>query len=254
MPASHARDESLMYAVHRVPASRAFVWLSRGLDDLLRHPLASLAYGAMVSLLGMVIFAYSRHPFLVAAVASGFLLVGPVLTAGICELSRRHDVGEQATFGHSLQVLARQREPLLGFSGVLCLVAVVWLGLSMAMLELMTGDAAPGLASTVWGDVLAQLSPLQVQVYIGVGAVLALTVFALSVVTVPMIIDRHVTAGSAMRMSLRVARRDPGAMLLWGLLIVALVGIGFASNLLGMLVIFPLLGHATWYAYRDLVV
>jgi uncharacterized membrane protein len=254
MSASHARDESVLYAVHRVPASRAFVWLSRGWDDLFRHPMASLAYGAMVTLLGLIIFAYSRHPFFVAAVTTGFLLVGPVLTAGVCELSRRHDVGEEATFGLSLDVLSKQREPLLGFAGVLCLLAVVWLGLSMAMLETMAGGAAPDLASTVWGDVLAQLSPLQVQVYLGVGGVLALVVFALSVVTVPMIVDRHVTAGSAMRMSMRVARQDPWAMLLWSVLIVALVGIGFASNLLGMLVIFPLLGHATWYAYRDLVV
>ena len=82
---------------------------------------------------------------------------------------------------------------------------------------------------------------------------LAAVVFALSVVTIPMIVDRHVDANTAMRMSLRVTVRDFPAMLIWAALIAGLIVLGFVTGLLGMVVIFPLLGHATWRAYKELV-
>jgi len=85
------------------------------------------------------------------------------------------------------------------------------------------------------------------------GAVLALVVFALSVVTVPLVIDRDVSSRVAMRASLRAVARNPLAMLLWAALIVGLTALGFATLLAGMIVVIPLLGHATWHAYRDLV-
>ena len=93
----------------------------------------------------------------------------------------------------------------------------------------------------------------QVIAYVAVGGILAGVVFALSVVSVPMIIDRQVDAGTAMKTSLRVAGQDLQSMLVWATLIVVLVAIGFATWLVGMVVIFPLLGHATWHAYKDLV-
>jgi uncharacterized membrane protein len=89
--------------------------------------------------------------------------------------------------------------------------------------------------------------------YVGMGAVLALVVFALSVVTVPLMIDRRVSAGVAMRASLKAMARNPLAMIVWATLIVSLTAIGFATLLVGMIVVIPLLGHATWHAYRELV-
>ena len=114
-------------------------------------------------------------------------------------------------------------------------------------------NVAPSLESTVWGDVMRQLNSSQLIAYSVIGTVLASIVFALSVVTVPMIIERHVDASTAMRMSLRVTMRDLPAMMVWAALIVVLVFIGFFTGLVGMVVIFPLLGHATWRAYRELV-
>ena len=123
--------------------------------------------------------------------AGAFLLVGPVVTAGLCELSRCRDHGEVSNLPISLQALRRNCTELV--------------------------------------------------------------VFALSVVTVPMIIDRHVDAGTAMHMSLRVTLKDLPAMLVRVLLIVGLVAFSFATQLPGLVVVLPLLGHATWYAYRDIV-
>jgi len=241
------------FPVRSVPLTRPFVWLGDGWDDLLHHRGASLAYGLLVSMLGALILAFGRHPFFVAAVCAGFLLVGPLLTAGLCELSRRRDAGEVADFQSSLAPLRRNRTSLLGVAQTLAVLALLWFALCGALYFALVGDVAPDLGPTLWGEVMRQLDSSQLLAYLGVGLVLCAVVFALSVVTIPMIVERHVDAGTAMRTSLRVTLRDLPAMLLWAALIAVLVGVGFATALVGMVVIFPLLGHATWRAYRELV-
>lgn len=242
-----------MFPVHKVPISRPFIWLERGWDDLRHAPLASLAYGWLIASLGALILAYSRHPLILASAILGFLLVGPVVTAGVCELSRRRDHGDTLTFQDSLRGLAAARRGLLGFSALLLLLAMSWFALSALFLSVSGGGVAPDIGSTVWGNVAARLSIEQVSAYAAAFVVLACTVFAVSVVSVPMLIDRHVDAATAIRMSLRATARDFPAMLVWALLIVGLVTLGYVTWLLGMVVVLPLLGHATWHAYRDIV-
>lgn len=241
------------YPIRNVPLTRPFVWLSEGWNDLMQHKTASLAYGLLVSILGSLILAYERHPFFIAAVTSGFLLVGPLLTAGLCELSRCREQGETTDFQSSLAPLQRNHSGLLGFAETLALLALIWFSLSGAIYFGLVGGVAPSLESTVGGDVMRQLSSGQLTAYLVIGCILAATVFALSVVTVPMIVDRHVDASTAMRTSLRVTTRDLPAMLVWAMVIMSLVFVGFITGLLGMVFIFPLLGHATWRAYRELV-
>lgn len=241
------------YPVRSVPLSRPFIWLSEGWDELLHHRSASLAYGLLVSALGALILAYGRHPFYIAAVCAGFLLVGPILTAGLCELSRCRDEGELADFQSSLLPLKRNRGSLLGVAETLALLALIWFALSGSLYLGLVGSLAPGVSTMMWGDFMGQISDSQLAAYIAVGLVLAAVVFALSVVTIPMIVERHVDASTAMHMSLRVIWRDFPAMLVWAGLISGLVFIGFATGLLGMVIVFPLLGHATWRAYKELV-
>jgi uncharacterized membrane protein len=241
------------FSIHRVPVTRPLVWLVEGWNDLLHHRGASLAYGVIVALLGALILAYQQNPIYVAAVTAAFLLVGPILTAGLCELSRCRDQGEEASFQNSLLVLQRRRSRLLEFALSLLVITLVWLGVSGVFYYSLAGSIAPSLESTVWGDVMRQVSSSQLIAYIAIGVVLSAIVFVLSVVSVPMIIDREVSVRTAMAMSLRVVSRDFPAMLMWALLIAGLVLIGFFTQLIGLLVIFPLLGHATWRAYRELV-
>lgn len=241
------------YPVRSVPLSRPFIWLSEGWDDLLHHRSASLAYGLLVSVLGALILAYGRHPFYIAAVCTGFLLVGPILTAGLCELSRCRDEGELADFQSSLLPLKRNRDSLLGVAETLALLALIWFAISGSLYIGLVGSVAPGVSTMMWGNFMGQISDSQLAIYIAIGVALAAAVFALSVVTIPMIVERHVDASTAMRMSLRVLWRDFPAMLVWASLITGLVLIGFATGLLGMIIIFPLLGHATWRAYKELV-
>ena len=242
-----------MYPVHRVPASRPFIWLGEGWRDMHHHRGASYAYGALVTGLGMLILAYSRHPLYLAATTAAFLMVGPLIAAGLCELSRCRDHGESTSFAASLQGLRSNRGNLLAFAGVLLFLALAWFTLCALFLYVKTGSVGPAIGDTVWGDVMTHLSSAQVAAYMLAFALLCLVVYAVSVVTVPMIIDRHVDVGTAIRMSLRVTEKDFPAMLVWAGLILVLVLFGFATGLLGMIVILPLLGHATWHAYRDTV-
>lgn len=242
-----------MYPVRSVPVTRPFIWLSKGWDDLWQHPLPSLAYGVLVSMMGAIILIYSRHPYFMAAAWVGFLLVGPLFTAGLCELSRSRDVGSPANFQSSLRPLSHNRQSLLKVAQTLMLLAMSWFVFCVALYSGLFGSPAPNIGSTVWGDVLRQLSSAQLMAYLATGLGLSAIVFALSVVTVPMIVERHVNAATAMRTSLRVAARDFPALMVWAALIVLLVLMGFATGLIGMVIVFPLLGHATWHAYGELV-
>ncbi len=149
--------------------------------------------------------------------------------------------------------MRRHHDSLLGVANRLLILSAAWFLISYLIMQGTMPAAAPQIGQTVWGDVLSNISADQMAAYVFSGGVLALIVFVLSVVTVPMIVDRHVDASTAIRTSLRASLQDWPAMLVWAALIVALVSIGFATFLVGMVVIFPLLGHATWYAYKDLV-
>ncbi|TDG11906.1 DUF2189 domain-containing protein [Seongchinamella unica] len=250
---SAAQNSLDIYPIHRVPATRPFIWLAAGWDSMMHSLGPSLAYGALVALLGTMILGYQEHPLYIAAAVCAFLVVGPVITAGVCELARRRDHGETSDFQDSLEAIRHNRSHLLSLAEVLAFVAVAGFSLAALVLYATVGSVAPAIESTVWGNVMAQLSTAHLLAYslafLGVSAV----VFLLSVVTVPMMIDRHVDPGIAMRMSLRVAVRDLPAMIIWAGLIISLVAFGFGTRLWGMVLVLPLLGHATWFAYRDIV-
>lgn len=241
------------FPLHRVPVTRPIVWLSNGWDAMMHSLGASLAYGALVALLGALILAYETHPLYVALAITAFLVVGPVITAGICELARCRDHGQPCDFQLSLEAVSRNRTRLLRFAGVLAAIALAGVAIASLFLLATSGSIAPPLESTVWGNVVEQLTPLQLATYAVTFLGICAVVFALSVVSVPMIIDRHVDSGVAMRMSLRAMLRDLPAMLLWAFIILALVAFGYGTQLWGLILVMPLLGHATWYAYRDIV-
>lgn len=228
-------------------------WLARAWDDLTAMPGASLRYGVVVTLGGWLIFAFGDHPFFIAAAVSVFLLVGPILSTGLCELSRRRSQGTYADFESSLEALGRNRNGLLHFAGTLLVIGAAWTVLSTLMLATMLGNAAPSVEVAMWQDVFAMLSAEQMQAYTLVGGALALLVFALSVVTVPLLVDRsEMTAKKAMAQSVRVFFANLPAMVVWAASIALLTAIGFATMLVAMILIFPLLGHASWHGYQDL--
>ena len=245
--------ETLHVEIRRVSVGRPLEWLDRGWNDLKQIGAAGLAHGALIAILGGVLLMLgSTHLYLIAAAVTGYLLVGPIMTTGACELARRRAAREPLGFDESLQGLTRNTEGLMYFGGVLALIAILWFALSVILLQSVLSASAPSLAVALWGG-SASISLPQLFAYAGCGAVLAAMVFAVSVVAVPLIIDRHASASEAIRASLHATFANLPAMIVWAALIVGLTVIGFVTLLVGMVIVAPLLGYATWHAYRDLI-
>ncbi len=238
----------------RVSFGRPLTWLHRGWQDTRRNWGASLGYGGLIVGFGWTLLIFcGTHPYYVAAAISGFLLVAPVMSAGFAEMSRRYSSGQRSTFDDSMEGFARNSGALLWFGIILALFAVVWFALSMAMLKNVFHIAAPDMRETLYRGFVDSLNRSQVEAYVAVGGILAAVVFVQSVVTVPLIIDQHATAGQAMRASVKAVFTNIPAMILWSALILVLTVIGYAPLLFGLLIVSPLLGHATWHAYKDLI-
>jgi uncharacterized membrane protein len=240
--------------VSRVSIGRPLTWLYRGWLDMRRNWGASLGYGALTVAFGWTLLVFcGTHPYYVAAAISGFLLVAPVVSAGFAEVSRRYSLGQSANFDDSLDGFARNTNALFWFGAMLALCAIVWFAVSAVLLGSVFHIAAPDMEETLYRGFIESMNRAQVVAYVAVGGVLAAVVFVLSVVTVPLIIDQHATARQAMGASVKAVFTNIPAMILWSALILVLTVIGYAPLLSGLLIVSPLLGHATWHAYRDMI-
>lgn len=240
--------------VRRVPMLESIVWLRHGWDDLWTIRWPSLAHGALIAILGAVfIILGSTHLYLIAAALTGYLLVAPIMSTGLCELSRRRAASEPLGFDESLLPVSRDRDSLIRFGAVLAVIAFLWFVASAVTLQSVLHVPTPTLAVMLWGVFTDVVTGPQLLAYIGSGAVLAAIVFSVSVVAVPLIIDRHASATDAIFASIKVTLKNLPAMIVWSALIVALTAFGFLTFLIGMVVVAPLLGHATWHAYRELI-
>jgi uncharacterized membrane protein len=248
------QDQTLHLEVLRVPVYRPFIWLRDGWLDMRKHRGASLGYGALIVAMGWTLLVFcGTHPYFVAAAISGFLLVGPLMSAGLCEMSRRYSLGQPATFDESLEGFGRNAPALFEFGVILAICALVWFGVSALLLGPVFHIAAPDIRETLYRGFIDSTNRSQVLAYVVIGGLLATAVFAVSVVSIPLIIDRHASAGQAMRASVNAVLHNIPAMLVWSALILILTIIGYAPLLLGLLFIAPLLGHATWHAYRGMI-
>lgn len=256
MGTSLASDDGriLHLEVLHVPVHLPLTWLRLGWRDLRRNWAASLGYGALIAALGWTILLVSAtDPYLIAAAITGFLLVGPLMSAGLCEMSRRYSQGRSASFDDSLEGFAGNARALFEFGILLALCAIAWFTISAVMLHTVFRVGVPGIRETMYQGFLQTANRRQILAYVAVGGLLAVGVFAVSVVAVPLIVDRHASAIQAIRASLRAVLGNIPAMIVWSGLILLATIVGYAPLLLGLVVMVPLLGHATWHAYRGLV-
>ena len=229
-------------------------WLARGWQDLWRQPAASLFYGVAIAVAGAVILGVTaRLPYLFAAAITGFLLVAPMLAAGLYELSRRYLAGEQATLVDSMWAWRRNPSALVGFALLSILAGTAWQVASVVIVALFyKGPALAPMAMMI--EVLVNPQHyLLFFVYMCAGGLLAALVFAVSVVSMPMLVDRRCDLLTALVTSVNAVAENPLPLALWATILMLLTGLGFATLLLGMIVILPWLGHASFHAYKDLV-
>src|SRR4051794_38348018 len=246
------------FVIRKIGLSDLSDALRLGWEDFKAIPTHAIVLCVIYPVLGLVLFrlvlGHSVLPLLFP-LAAGFTLIGPFAALGLYELSRRRARGEEAAAWDVMRVL---RAPSFGAIielGVLLLVLFgVWIGAADAIYIAIFGHAPAASIPDFAQRVLT--SPEGWSLIIigcGVGLLFALIALCVSVVSFPLMLDRHATAIDAIRTSLRVVAANPVAMAGWGLVVAALLVIGSLPLFVGLAVVLPVLGHATWHLYRRVV-
>lgn len=232
--------------------------LRAGLSDFRRAPTYGLFFGAFYALGGLVIaLSLTRWhvPWLIYPCAIGFPLIGPFIAVGLYEVSRRLERGEALRWSGVLGLVWAQRRRELGWMAfVMLFIFWVWMYQIRLLIALVLGrlsfSTLPKFIDIVFttpeGWLFLALGHL-------VGAVLALILFSLTVVSVPLLLERDLDIVTAMATSVRAVLASPAPMLGWGLVVTLLVLVGAASAFVGLVVVLPVLGHATWHLYRRII-
>ncbi|TXH17122.1 MAG: DUF2189 domain-containing protein [Gammaproteobacteria bacterium] len=239
--------------IRHVPTSAVKTWLLAAWHDFRRAGLGSLFYGVCFAIGGWLLYFVISEAFaLFAGLTTGFLLLGPFLTFGLYDLSRRIQLGEPCLLRPTLSAWRPNLANIGLFAAVLAIVFLVWARASMVVFALFFSGGLP-----TFGDVVRTVftfeQPDFAAVYFAVGGFFAAFVFAISVVSLPMMLDRRTDAVTAALVSLVACGQNFATMALWAATIAVLAVIGFASLFIGLVVTIPLIGHASWHAYRDLV-
>jgi uncharacterized membrane protein len=242
-----------------LPAVRPLDWLGRGAADLWRCPLPGLLHGLVVAAFGALLLWLARDRFwLLAGAFSGFLLMAPLVVTGLYAISRALEQGQRPTLRTALAIWAPGAGPgegngrLVVFGFLLALAGTGWVLTSAALI---TGFAPAPVRNP--GDfvrvVLLGTDNWLFEAWMLLGGLMSAPVFASSVISIPLLLDRKIGVLAAVLTSWRVVAAHPVAMSLWAASLIALTLAGMLPFLLGLVVVAPLTAHASWHAYRDLV-
>jgi uncharacterized membrane protein len=242
--------------VRLVPVDRPWTWLAAGWRDVVAAPGVSLAYGAlMVALtyLLLILLLQVGVFWLVLPMTAGFFFLAPLMAVGLYETSRRLAAREPVTLGAALAAFQRNGLQLSYMGVLLGLFHLGWVRIALLIFAVFFGLGF----NPNWDNLVVRLAQPDAipfwAVGTAVGAVLAALVFAISAVSIPMLLDRDVNVFVAVATSFTAVRRNWPAMTLWAGLIVAFTAFGMIPLFLGLAVTMPLIGHATWHAYKDVV-
>ena len=244
---------SLLASIAKVPIGAPFTCLAKGLSDMYAAPTASLFYGVVFAVMGWaIVFFYGNAYSLTVALIGGFMLLGPGLAMGLYGLSQQREAGQVPHLKPSLTIWRVNLSNLGIFALVTGVVFLIWARASLVVFAVFYSSGLPT-ADDFLRELLAFENVEFVIAYLVIGSGFAAFIFSISVVAVPLMLDRDKDAISAMLLSLATVAKNPLPMLLWAALIVTLAGIGFAMAFTGLIITIPILGHATWHAYRALI-
>lgn len=237
-----------------LPLGSAFDWLGAGWRDLLTAPALSICYGLFVFVLsmgivaGLVLFGWDYALFPVIA---GFLILGPMLAIGLYEKSRAIEQGESVTLREMALPRAASGGQLLFTGALLSVLMLLWNRAAVIIYALFFGvKPFPGLDHVAQMLFTTGYGLAMLVVGTAVGGLFAAFSFAVSAFSIPMMLDRRVDALTAMGTSWALVWNNLPALLGWGAVVLALFLLSLATGLLGLIVVFPWLGHASWHAWR----
>ncbi|MEJ2123743.1 MAG: DUF2189 domain-containing protein [Alphaproteobacteria bacterium] len=241
--------------IKRVDVEAPWRWLEAGWQDLFQMPRLSIAYGAVFTLVALgLLFGLSAIGMqsLILVLAGGFLLIGPILAVGLYEAARRREAGEQINANAIFMGFqAPGQLALLGL--VLMFLFIAWVELAFFMFALyFGGQAVPPLSEFIFNLITTWQGTTLLIFGTIVGGILAATAFTISVLSAPMLAHRQVGIATAILASVSAVWLNMRPMLLWASLILLLMAISFATLFVGLLVVFPWIGYATWHAYDEI--
>src|SRR5438552_10864460 len=255
----HVFGDAATYPIRKIQLSDLGEALRLGWEDFKAMPSHAVVVCVIYPVLGIALFrmvlGYSVLPLLFP-LAAGFALLGPFAALGLYEMSRRRENGQPATAWDAMDVFhSPSFGAMLGLGTMLLALFVVWIMTAQAIYTAAFGyetaanmpDFATRILTTPqgWWLIVAGC---------GVGFLFALVALCVSVVSFPIMLDRHTGAGEAMVTSLRAVAKNPVPMAAWGLIVAVLLVAGSLPFFLGLAIVIPLLGHATWHLYREVIV
>lgn len=236
----------LVAPCRQVPATAPFRWLAAGWRDLRTAPGQSLGWGLVVlglSWLVSLLALWLGSWIMLLSLLSGFVFVGPLLAIALYAVSWQLERGRVPTFDRSLDAARLRIGDSMIFALILLVVFLVWARAGSMVHVFFPVESKPDMRQVIMFLAIGS----------AVGSIFAAITFAASAFSLPMLMDRKADTITAVITSINATLRNKPAMAVWLCLIVLLTGIGFATAFVGLVVLFPLLGHATWHAYRDVV-
>ena len=238
-------------------------WLVLGWKDIARHPFWSLLHGAVMSIAGLLITLLAHDQFwLLAGAISGFLVVAPVLATSLYAMSRADERQEKVDAKLLFKTWTRwqlhaRQDPagywsLIQFGLLLALAATGWVLTSSALITLAASQPIHTPMDFIHHVVLAPEGSL-FEIWLLMGGLMAAPIFASSVVSMPLLLDKRVTVMQAVMTSWKAVITHPVILAFWAFLILGFATLGLMSLFLGLIFVIPMLGHASWHAYKDLV-
>ena len=239
--------------VRHVAPLQPLTWLALGWRDFLRSPVAGLVHGAFVALGGWVVLLVSlRYGWVAPGAFSGFVILGPILVTGLYEISRLLSRGQRAGLAEAVAAWRRGTRQLVQLGILLAVLGTLWVGASALLFTLFAKAPLRGPAEFLRYAV-AEQGNLLFSLWAILGGLGVAIVFALTAVSPPLLLGRRVGFRQALLTSARAVGENPLAMLLWALVVLTATSLSLATGMLGFLVTVPVLGHASWHAYRELV-
>ena len=260
---TQTRSGIFLPPIRPISADQPMQWLALGLKDMARAPLLSIMHGVVLAGMGGFIALLAHDQFwLLVGYLSGFMVVAPVLATSLYAMSRAMERGETVNFDLLVQTWTQwqmrlRHQPdsywsLIRFGLLLGLAATGWVITSAALITLLAPSPIHTPVDFIRHVVLAKEGHL-FELWVGLGAMMAVPVFASSVVSMPLLLDRRVTVLQAVLTSWKTVLTHPFQMTLWAFLIIGFCTLGIFSLFLGLILIIPMLGHGSWHAYKHLI-